>query len=116
MHEILALVSTKADLVQEEVKVFMQKYELLYIISAGTTDEEKEAVMKKVETIITKNAGVIEGVEKIGDKKFAYPINYKTEGYYVLVNFASENSETANVLGKQLNITDNIVRYMIVAK
>lgn len=116
MHEILALVSTKADLVQEEVKVFMQKYELLYIISAGTTDEEKEAVMKKVEAIITKNAGVIEGVEKIGDKKFAYPINYKTEGYYVLVNFASENSETANVLGKQLNITDNIVRYMIVAK
>ncbi len=94
----------------------MQKYELLYIISAGTSEEQKEAIMKKVETLITKNAGVIEGVEKIGDKKLAYPINYKTEGYYVLVNFTSENNNTANTLGKQLNITEGVVRYMVVAK
>ncbi len=94
----------------------MQKYEMLYIISAGTTDEEKESVMKKVESLVTKNAGVIESVEKIGDKKFAYPINYKTQGFYVLVNFTSENNNTVNDLGKLLNITENVVRYMIVAK
>ena len=41
----------------------MQKYELLYIISTELTDEQKEDVMKKVEGIITKNAGVIENVE-----------------------------------------------------
>lgn len=94
----------------------MQKYEMLYIVSTGISEEERDACLKKVETLITKNAGVIEGVEKIGDKKFAYPINYKNEGYYCLVNFTSENSDIANVLGKQLNITDNVVRYMIVAK
>ena len=49
-------------------------------------------------------------------KKFAYPINYKSEGFYVLVNFNSEVETTANSIGKQLNITDGVVRQMIVAK
>lgn len=94
----------------------MQKYELLYIIAGDLTDEQKEELMKKVEALITKNAGVIENVEKIGMKKYAYPINYKTEGYYVLVNYSSDNENTANNVGKQLNITDGIVRHMTVAK
>ncbi|MBP3630211.1 MAG: 30S ribosomal protein S6 [Clostridia bacterium] len=94
----------------------MQKYEMLYIVAGDLTDEQKDAVMQKVDTIITKNAGVIENVEKIGMKKFAYPINYKSEGFYVLVNFNSEVETSANSIGKQLNITDGVVRHMIVAK
>ena len=93
----------------------MQKYEMLYIISAGLSDEEKEALMKKVETIITKNDGVVLSVEKTGLKKFAYPINYKTEGFYVLVNFECEEKAPKQI-NDQMNITDGIVRQMIVAK
>ncbi|MGN1258908.1 MAG: 30S ribosomal protein S6 [Christensenellales bacterium] len=93
----------------------MQKYELLYIISSELTDEQKEDLMKKVEGIITKNGGVIESVEKSGIKKFAYPINYRAEGYYVLVNFTAEG-DAPNTIGKVLNITDGVVRQMIVAK
>ena len=56
----------------------MQKYEMLYIVAGELAEDQKEAVMQKVEAIITKNAGAIENVEKIGMKKFAYPINYKS--------------------------------------
>ena len=94
----------------------MNKYELLYIIACDVTEEKREQLIAKFKSLIEEKGGEIAGIDKWGLRKFAYPINYKTEGYYVLVNFASENSETANVLGKQLNITDNIVRYMIVAK
>lgn len=93
----------------------MSKYELLYIISSELTDEQKEDLMKKVEGIITKNNGVIENVEKSGIKKFAYPINYRAEGYYCLVNFTAEG-DAPNTIGKVLNITDGVVRQMIVAK
>ena len=93
----------------------MQKYELLYIIAGDLTDEQKEELMKKVEALITKNAGVIENVEKIGMKKYAYPINYKSEGFYCLINFEAEDSAIASITNK-LNINKNIVRQMIVAK
>ena len=93
----------------------MKKYQLLYIISSAINDEQREEVVKKVESIITKNGGVIEGTEKSGMKKFAYPINYRTEGFYVLVNFTAED-KAPNVIAKTLNITDNIIRQMIVAK
>ena len=93
----------------------MQKYQLLYIIDGACSDEKREEVIGKVEAIITKNGGVIEGTEKSGIKKFAYPINYKTEGFYVLVTFEAE-SEAPKAIGRQLNITENVVRQMIVAK
>ena len=70
----------------------MRKYQLLYIISSAINEEQREDVVKKVEAIITKNGGVIEGTEKSGMKKFAYPINYRSEGFYVLVNFTAEDS------------------------
>ena len=93
----------------------MRKYQLLYIMSSVITDEQREDLIKKVETIITKNGGVIEGTEKSGMKKFAYPINYRSEGFYVLVNFTA-NDDAPNKIAGILNITDNIVRQMIVAK
>ena len=88
---------------------------MLYIISSAINEEQREDVVKKVESIITKNGGVIEGTEKSGMKKFAYPINYRSEGFYVLVNFTAED-KAPNVIAKTLNITENIVRQMIVAK
>ena len=93
----------------------MQKYQLLYIVDSSLGEEAREEVIAKVESVITKNGGVIEGTEKSGMKKFAYPINYKTEGFYVLVNFLAEG-KAPSAIGKVLNITENVVRQMIVAK
>ena len=93
----------------------MRKYQMLYIISSTQNEEQRDEVVNKVESIITKNGGVIEGTEKSGLKKFAYPINYRSEGYYILVNFTAEDS-APNAIAKQMNITENVVRQMIVQK
>ena len=45
----------------------------------------------------------------------AYPINYKTEGYYVLMSFTSEPSFPRE-LDRILRITDGIMRSLIVCK
>ena len=65
----------------------MTKYEMLYIIDASLADEAKEAIIKKFESLVTDNGGVVEQIDRWGVKKLQYPINYKTEGYYVLMNF-----------------------------
>lgn len=93
----------------------MNNYELMYIIPSQSTDEEKEALIASVNGMIEKDGGKIESVERIGNKKLAYAIDKKREGYYVLVNFTAE-SKVPNSLGALLSITNGIMRYIVVAK
>ena len=93
----------------------MKNYELMYIIPSQSSDEEKEALIAQVNSMIEKDNGKIESVERIGNKKLAYEIDKKREGYYVLVNFTADAS-VPNKLGALLAITNNILRYVVVAK
>ena len=47
--------------------------------------------------------------------KLAYPIDYKTEGYYVLVNFSAA-ATLPDELERVMRITDAVIRFMIVKK
>ncbi len=91
------------------------KYELMYILVNSASDEEKDAMIEKINTLITKNGGVVESVDKIGSKKLAYEINKKHDGYYVLVNFTAESSVPATITNT-LRITEGVLRYIVVAK
>jgi len=93
----------------------MNKYELLVILSAQVDDAEKEALAEKVKTICESKGATIESVDKWGVRKYAYPINYKNEGYYVLYNLEA-NAETPREIESVLNITDNVVRHMFVKR
>lgn len=87
----------------------------MYIIPSQSSDEDKEAMIAKVNGMIEKDGGKIESVERIGNRKLAYEIEKKRDGYYVLVNFTAESS-VPNKLGALLSITTGIMRYIIVAK
>ncbi len=91
------------------------KYELLYIISQDANDEQKEALINKFSKMIEDKGGNVLSLEKIGMKKFAYPINFKNEGYYVLMTFEA-NAEVIDEMNKLMNITEHIVRQMFVRK
>ena len=93
----------------------MTKYEMLYIINNDTTEEVKQTVVEKLESIVTNNGGTVENIDKWGTKKFAYPINYKTEGYYVLMTFDADETVPA-LLDRQIVITESANRCMIIKK
>ena len=93
----------------------MNKYELLYIISSNASEEQREAEISKIKALIEKNGGEIDGTEKLGMKKFAYPIDFKNEGFYVLVNFTAK-AEAIAPITNAMNITENVVRQMIIRK
>ena len=93
----------------------MNSYELMYIIPSQSSDEDKEALIALVNSMIEKDGGKIESVERIGNKKLAYEIEKKREGFYVLVNFTAE-AGVPNKLGALLSITTGIMRHIIVAK
>ena len=90
----------------------MTKYEMLYILDASLSDEEKDGIIKKIEDLVTKNGGVIEKTDRWGLKKLQYPINYKSEGFYVLTTFEAEKTLVVEIK-RIVGITDGIIRRLI---
>ena len=93
----------------------MNKYEMLYIISAKQTEEQREAIIAKVQKMVEDRNGSVGKIDKWGMKKLAYPIQFQNEGFYVLMNFELNPLEVRG-LENALNIMEPIVRKMIVSK
>ena len=90
----------------------MTKYEMLYILDATLSEEATDGIIKKVEDLVNKNGGVVEKTDRWGVKKLQYPINFKSEGYYVLMTFQAEKSFVEE-LKRVIGITDGIIRRLI---
>ncbi len=90
----------------------MNNYQVLFIIDIDTPDEEKSQLIERFSQLIVSLGGEIYTTDKWGARKFAYPINYKKEGYYVLIKF-SANADTPAEIDRQMRINENIVRQMI---
>ena len=92
----------------------LKDYEIVMVFSLSKGEEAVYALKTKFTDLISKN-GTLGEVEDWGKKKLAYPINYEADGYYVLINFSSEESFPAE-LDRVINITDGVLRSLIVAK
>ncbi len=91
----------------------MNKYEVVYIIDPAVEDEARKALIAKFNDLITGNGGSVEKVEEWGKRRLAYAIDYKTEGYYVLVNFQAE-ADLPKELERNLQISDSVIRYQVI--
>ena len=89
-------------------------YEVVFVVDPAQGEEAVAAQVTNFKTLIEQNASNVE-VEEWGTRKLAYPIDYKTEGYYVLVNFTSA-PEFPRELDRKLRIADGIMRSLIVCK
>ncbi len=92
----------------------INKYETIFVLDAALEEEKITALSEKFQKLIADN-GTVESVDVWGKRKLAYPIDFKTEGYYVLVNFAS-NPEFPKELERIYGITDGVMRYITVRK
>lgn len=90
------------------------KYETIFVVDASLSEDQINATVEKFKALIEANASV-ESVDVWGKRRLAYPIDYKTEGYYVLVNFESQ-AEFIAELERVYNITDGILRTIVVRK
>ena len=89
-------------------------YEVVFVVDPAQGEEAVAAQVNNFKTLIEQNASNVE-VEEWGTRKLAYPIDYKTEGYYVLMNFNSVPSFPRE-LDRVFRITDGIMRSLIVCK
>ena len=93
----------------------MTKYEIMYIINPTILEEGRDAVIAKVDAILTESGAALTKTEKWGERKLAYPIDKKKTGFYVLVTLEMDGTNLVEV-ERRLNITEEVMRYIIVKK
>jgi small subunit ribosomal protein S6 len=89
-------------------------YEVVFIIDPAQGEEGIAALVAKFKTLAEQNGSAVE-VEEWGTRKLAYPIDYKNDGYYVLMSFTSV-PEFPRELDRVLRITEGVMRSLIVCK
>jgi len=92
----------------------MNNYEVMFIIEAALEDDKKEAAIEMVKEIISAD-GEVGKINVWGNRKLAYPINKKNDGYYVVIEFAG-NPDLPKELDRRLKISDSIIRHIIINK
>ena len=90
----------------------MNNYEVMFIIEAALEEDKKEAAIEMVKEVISAG-GEVGKVNVWGNRKLAYPINKKNEGYYAVIEFAA-NAELPKELDRRLRISDPIIRHILI--
>jgi len=98
---------------KEEMKLANRVYEVMYIAQPDTTDDDIAKLNDAITNLVEKDAGTVSVVEGWGRRRLAYPINKKTECYYVLLEIAGSEQEIAE-LERRFRVNDLILRYMTV--
>ncbi|MGH9799297.1 MAG: 30S ribosomal protein S6 [Blastocatellia bacterium] len=91
----------------------MRTYELMFIASPNTTDEEVNKLISQIEHAVTDRGGKIAKIEPWGRRKLAYRIAKFDEGIYTLVHIEGTGQEIAEV-ERRLRVTDFVIRYLSV--
>ncbi|MBV7411263.1 30S ribosomal protein S6 [Dermabacteraceae bacterium P13115] len=87
----------------------MRKYEMVVILDSDVDERTVQGSFEKLVQVVPAEGGTIDNIDIWGKRKFAYEINKKSEGIYVILNFTAE-SKTAQELDRQLGLNETVVR------
>jgi small subunit ribosomal protein S6 len=90
-----------------------RQYELVYIVSPETGEQETTDLHTQVEQIVQRFNGTIDKTENWGRRKLAYEIGHHREGTYV-VETITGSGELMKEIDRRLRVTDAIIRHLIV--
>ena len=90
----------------------MNQYEVMYVIDAALEDSARIELIDRFSDLVKKNGGEIDRVDEWGKRRLAYAINYKTEGYYVLM-YIKAPSELPKELERNFQINDKVLRSLV---
>ena len=91
----------------------MRPYEVMVIFDADLEEETiRSAVERSIQLIESK--GAVRGqIDWWGKRRFAYEINHKWEGIYVVLEITTEASNL-DELERVLRIADEVVRHKVI--
>ena len=91
----------------------MRAYELMVILDGDLEEPAAQAWVKTISDGITKAGGSIHGKpDWWGKRQYAYPINKKEYGYYVVIDLVAPGG-ALDELERSFRIADDVVRHKL---
>lgn len=91
----------------------MNQYEVMYVIDAALEDSARNDLIARFSDLVVKNGGEVDRVDEWGKRRLAYAINYKTEGYYVLM-YIKAPADLPKEIERNLQISEQVLRYLVI--
>lgn len=91
----------------------MRRYETIYIIRPGASEDDITAIIDRTNGVIEKFGGKIDQLDRWGIKKLAYTISKETQGYYVFSEYAGMPEAVAEI-ERLFRIDDKVMKYLTV--
>lgn len=92
----------------------MACYESIFILRSSLGDEEAEAVIEKMKSVLTKHGATIVKVENWGKKKLAYEIKHDRRGTYILLQFEAVQENVVSELERLYRLEDSVIKFLTV--
>jgi small subunit ribosomal protein S6 len=96
--------------VQREVMLVMRAYELMIIFDGEVDDTAVNEQLADVGRLVESGGGTVKKTDRWGRRRFAYEINHKWEGIYVVLEIATEGRDLSEV-ERVLHLADEVVRH-----
>ena len=88
-------------------------YCTIYIVDISQNPEEEEAVTSRIQQLIEDHGGIIQRINRWGKRRLAYPIQKKTHGYYVEIEFTAKSIlNIPAILEQEYRVNDRVLRYL----
>jgi small subunit ribosomal protein S6 len=91
----------------------MRAYELMVIFDSGLDDQVIDDQVKSVVAQIGTRGGRVASTDRWGRRRFAYEIDHRQEGYYVVWELTSDGADL-EALERSLRLADEVVRHKLV--
>ncbi len=91
----------------------MRPYEVMVIFDTATEPPAIQAVVDRALEVVRSNGGNPGAIDRWGRRPFAYEVNHKREGYYVLIELSGE-PQTVTALDRLLSLADEVIRHKVI--
>lgn len=89
----------------------MRAYELMVIVDSELDEEATDAQVTRLAEMLAQRGGEVKTENRWGRRRFAYEIDHKHEGYYVLFEFVGGSD--LDQFERALRLADEIVRHKL---
>lgn len=91
----------------------MRPYEVMIILDASLEEDAIRAVIDRATEVIQSRGGNLGRVDRWGKRRFAYELDHRWEGYYVLLEITAEPAALTE-LARVLSLTDEVLRHKVI--
>lgn len=89
----------------------LHHYETFYLLHPDLNDEERNAILEKLQKIVADTSGQIVKIDPWPLRKLAYKVQKQTHGYYVLMEYGAAARVIFDI-NRELRLNDNVLRFM----